>query len=118
MFTLKIKDLQAHTTLGIYDWEKQAPRLVILNIELQVNTPTAAHTDNIADAVDYATLESVIITHLENNRYELIERLVADVASLILSQDPRITKVILEADKPGALNHSRSVSISATFSQH
>ena len=114
MFTLKIKDLNAHTLLGVYDWEKQAPRLVILNIEMDVAPTSAAQTDDLKDAVDYATIETEVLQLLEQNSYQLLEKLVSDVGKLILSLDSRITRVSVEADKPGALRMSRSVSVTHT----
>lgn len=117
MFIMRIKDLQAHTILGIFDWEKTAPRLVILNIELLIDTPKAPTTDHIDDAVDYAAIETRILDQLEKTSYQLIERLVTDIARLILSLDSRILKVIVEADKPGALQKSRSVSLSCELTR-
>ena len=37
-----------------------------------------------------------------------------DVANLVLSLDSRIEKVTVEADKPGALAHAKSVSVTQT----
>jgi len=115
MFVLKIKDLQASTLLGVYDWEKQAKRLVILNIELHISGANAGTSDDIKDAVDYAVVEEKILRHLESSSYSLLEKLVTDIGRLILSLDPRITKATVEADKPGALRMARSVSVCAEF---
>lgn len=117
MYTLRIKDLTATTTLGVYDWEKQAPRQVILNAELHVKDTGAGTSDNVADTIDYALIETRILDHLAQNSFQLVERLVTETARLILSLDNRITRVTLEADKPGALRHARSVSVATTLSQ-
>jgi dihydroneopterin aldolase len=112
-YSITIKDLHAHTILGVEAWEQQAPRLVVLNISLEVDAPKAATTDDIADSVDYATLESAILTHLNKNSFKLIERLANELCQLILSLDPRIEYVSVEADKPGALRQAYSVSVTA-----
>jgi dihydroneopterin aldolase len=117
MFLLKIKDLQATTTLGVYDWEKQAPRQVILNIDLSVAAGMAGTSDDLKDAVDYATLETSVLAHLDRASYQLLETLVTDVAKLLLSLDARIRHVRVEADKPGALRMARSVSVTTELSQ-
>ena len=111
MYTIRIKDLTATTTLGVYDWEKDAPRQVLLNIELQVEEDGASKSDDLANAVDYATLESRIVTHLAARSYQLLEKLVTDIAELLLTEDSRILRVKVEADKHGALQHARSVSV-------
>lgn len=113
-YTITIKDLQAHTTLGIYDWEKEAPRLVVLNVSLEVAAPQAATTDDMQHSVDYATIESAIVSHLKGASFQLLERLVTEVGQLVLALDERIRTVTVEADKPGALRQARSVSVSAT----
>jgi len=115
MFIIRIKDLQAQTILGIYDWEKKAKRPVVLNIEMHIVDGKAGDSDAIEDAVDYAMIEQRIIERVEAASYNLIEKLVADIGAFILSLDKRIAKVAVEADKPGALAHARSVSVSAEF---
>jgi dihydroneopterin aldolase len=114
MFTIKIKDLEAKTVLGVYDWEQKQKRVVILNIALEMDSNTVGISDEISDTVDYALVEQRILAHLEQNSYQLIEKLVADVAALVLSFDTRIAKITVEADKPGALEHARSVSVFMT----
>ena len=115
MMIMRIKDLQALTTLGVYDWEKTAKRLITLNICLHISCDEAGKSDDINNAVDYAILEQKILSHLNNSSYNLLEKLVADVGNLLLALDARITKVIVEADKIGALKQAKSVSISAEF---
>ena len=115
MIIMRIKELQALTTLGVYEWEREAKRLITLNIELHVSCDEAGKSDNINDAVDYAVLEQKILSHLSNSTYNLLEKLVAEVGNLLLATDTRISKVIVEADKTGALKQAKSVSISAEF---
>lgn len=117
MFIMKIKDLQAATTLGVFDWEKQAKRLVVLNIELHIDEDRAGASDAMKDAVDYAMLEERLLARLEASSFNLIERLVTDTGKFILSLDKRIARAVVEADKPGALRMARSVSISAVFNR-
>ena len=115
MMTMRIKDLQATTLLGVYDWEKEARRQVILNLDIEVDADKASVSDDMKDAVDYAMIEQKIIVHLASASYDLIEKLVADIGQLVLASDKRIASVRVEADKPGALRQARSVSISGFF---
>jgi FolB domain-containing protein len=112
---MKIKDLSALTMLGVYGWEREQKRQVFLNIELHIDSGAACKSDALIDAVDYAILEEKIIHHLENSEYNLLEKLVADVGNLLLAQDSRIKKAIVEVDKSGALKYARSVSVCAEF---
>jgi len=115
MMILKIKDLQASTMLGVYDWEKLAKRTVVLNIEMHVETDKAGVSDDMKDTVDYAMIEDEIVKQLEASSYNLIEKLVNDIGKVVLSLDKRIKSVQVEADKPGALKMARSVSVTGIF---
>ena len=115
MMIMRIKDLQAITTLGVYEWEREAKRLITLNIELHISCNKAGKTDDINDAVDYAILEQKILSHLSTSSYNLLEKLVCDIGNLLFSMDSRIIKVSVEVDKAGALRQARSVSVFAEF---
>ena len=115
MTIITIKDLKVSTLLGVYDWEKENKRDMIFTIEIHASTENASASDDIKDAVDYALIEERILKHVDTSSYNLIEALVADIGRLILALDQRITRVHVEADKPGALRQARSVSVSAEF---
>lgn len=114
-FIIRIRDLKAEVILGAYDWEKGAKRPIILNLAIYVKGSDAGISDALEDAVDYALIEELILGKLFSASYQLIEALVSDIGALILSRDPRITKVEIEADKPGALKHARSVAVALTL---
>jgi len=111
MFTIRIKDLQAAAIVGVYDWEQEKKQPVLLNIAFDIRNNKATESDALADTVDYALIERRILVHLERSRYQLIEKLAAEVAGLVLTLDDRIYNVTVEVDKPGALERARSVSV-------
>lgn len=115
MFTIHIKNLHASTVLGVYEREKHKKRPVILNIALEITDTKAGDSDDFRDAVDYDRLEKAVVARLEDGVYGLIEKLVTDIGTFILSHDTRIAKVRIEADKPGALQHADSVSVVREF---
>lgn len=117
MYTIRLKDLSVSCVLGVFDWEKQAPRQVLLTIRLEVAAPHAARTDAMADSVDYSAVESAVIHHARSRPFQLIETLVHELCSVLLALDGRIQLVEVEADKPGALRQARSVSVSATLTR-
>ncbi len=114
---IRIKNLKANTILGVYDWEQQKKRLVILNLSISLAPMPAPETDRLQDTVDYARIEQEIVALLEASRFQLIEAMVARLGRLVLSLDARIIAVEIEADKPGALAHAESVSVCQSFSR-
>lgn len=113
-YTIRLKDLQVQTLIGVYEWERASMRPLLLQVELQVSAPKAAGTDAVEDTVDYARIESCIVEHAAGSRYQLLEGFVTSLCQLVLVLDGRIKQVTIEADKPGILQHARSVSVSVT----
>ena len=103
--------------LGVYEWEKAAKRPVLLTIEMHIIDDKAAASDDMKDAVDYDIISQRVADRLMASSYNLIERLVADIGTFILSLDARIAKVSVEADKPGAIKNAESVSVRAEFAR-
>lgn len=107
---LRIKRLRATTTLGVYEWEVAKKREIIVNAELEFDGAAAARSDDMKDAIDYSEIEQDILDHLYNHSFNLIETVASALAGRIL-RDPRISRVRVEVDKPGALRFAESVSV-------
>lgn len=113
---IKIKNLEAYTLLGVYPEERGGLRKVLLNLTVVYDASRAMHSDDVADALDYAELETRIVTSLAAQTFALIEALAHHVAQLVMAY-PAVHEVTVEIDKPGALQHAPSVSITHTVSR-
>ena len=71
----------------------------------------AAASDDIADAVDYKTTTKRIIEHVEASSDLLVEKLVTDIAQMVLEMNPIVQKVQVRVEKPTALRFAQSVGI-------
>jgi len=107
---IQIKDLLVRTIIGINDEERVERQDVLINIDLYVDTACAAATDDIENAVNYRTLTKQVIALVENSRFYLLERLAEEVAKACLAE-PRIERVRVSVEKPGALRFARSVAV-------
>jgi D-erythro-7,8-dihydroneopterin triphosphate epimerase len=116
MATITIKNLRLRTIIGIYEHERKNRQDIILNITIDFDDTEAARTDDVADTVDYKTIKKQIIALVEKSSYNLIEKLVAEVASLIM-QDEKVESTTVEIDKPHALRFADSVSIKKTVNR-
>jgi FolB domain-containing protein len=105
-----IKDLRVQGILGIHDWERVTPREIILNITLYTDTRRAARSDKLSDCVDYSTMAKKIRAHAECAARMTVEALAYDLAELCLSE-PKVRKVIVRVDKPGAVTDAASVGV-------
>ena len=48
-----LRDLRVETIIGIYDWERETPQTVSIDLKLATDVTRAAQSDDIADALDY-----------------------------------------------------------------
>jgi len=105
-----IQNLRAHGILGIHDWERVTPREIIINVTMFTDTLPAAKSDNIVDCVNYSDMAKKIRAHAESAARMTVEALTNDLAELCL-QEPRVEKVIVRVDKPGAVPEADSVAV-------
>ncbi len=105
-----IKDLKVQGILGIHDWERVTPREIVINVILYTDTRRAARTDELSDCVDYSAMAKKIRAHAESAARMTVEALANDLAGLCL-QEPRVRKVVVRVDKPGAVAEAASVGV-------
>lgn len=106
-----IRDLRLRTIIGVCDRERERPREILLNLELDTDLAAAARSDALEDAVDYQALAEQVARHVEASRHRLLERLADSVAQLVLESFPAVDAVTVRADKPGAVPMARSVAV-------
>lgn len=107
---IKIENLRLRTVVGIFEWEKEVKQDVVINVDMHIDGDLAVTTDNIEDTVDYKQITKNIINHVEDNSFNLIEKIAGDIANLVM-KDNRVRKTIVKVDKPGALRFADSVSV-------
>ena len=101
-----IKDLRARGILGVYDWERDQPREIVINLVIFTDTAAAARSDALRDCVDYDALAQRITALVERSRRQTVEALAADIAALCL-ETPLVQGVQVRVEKPGAVNNAR-----------
>lgn len=111
---IKIENLRLRTFIGFQKWEKNKKQDVVINLSILFDGRHAGESDNIEDSVDYKTITKGIIELVEQQSFNLLEKLVTDIGNFV-KKDPRIQEVTVTVDKPGALRYTDSVSITETF---
>ena len=107
---IKLKNLHLKTIIGIYKWEDDIERKILINIEIETDNVESMKSDNIKDAIDYDTITKNVKNLVKNNRFKLVEKMVDEILNLIMT-DKRIKKCKLEIDKIGAVVDLESFSI-------
>ncbi|HEX72182.1 MAG TPA: dihydroneopterin aldolase [Candidatus Hydrogenedentes bacterium] len=110
---IHIRDLLVRCIVGIYDEERAAKQDVVINITLYADFSEACRSDRIKDTVDYKRIKKQVVAMVENSQYFLLEKL-ADAIAAICLDDPKVRRVQVCVDKPGALRFARSVAVEIT----
>lgn len=107
---IHIDDLLLRCIIGANDWERDKKQDVLINIVLHAELGRAGRSDDLADTVDYRAISKHVIEHVEASTYHLVEALAEHVAQICLD-DPRVARVEVDVQKPGALRYARSVGV-------
>jgi FolB domain-containing protein len=110
MDKIYIKDLLVRSIIGINPEERIKKQDILINIILFADIRQAAQSDDIADAVNYKAITKRVIDHVENSADFLVEKLVSDLAKIIITEF-HVQKVRVRVEKPGALRFAQSVGI-------
>ena len=105
-----IKDLRMSATVGVNRWEKAAPQVVAVDLEIALDAAKAAATDRIADTVDYKRVSRAVADLASSRPFELVETLAEEIAALILKEHGA-PWVKVTARKPWALRNARDVGV-------
>ncbi|WP_043532313.1 dihydroneopterin triphosphate 2'-epimerase [Litchfieldella xinjiangensis] len=114
--TIRIKNLRLRTYIGIKDDEIQNRQDVIVNAVIRYRAARAVQFNRIDQALNYRTITKHVIAHIEEHRFQLLERMTREVLDIIMSYEQVLTAQV-EIDKPHALRFADSVSITLSDSR-
>jgi len=107
---IRITNLRLRTYIGFNPEEQEKRQDVVVNIEIHYPAENATQTDEVDDALNYKTISKAVISLVENGRFLLLEKLVAEILALC-SDHPWVTFASVTVDKPHALRFADSVSL-------
>lgn len=110
MDTVFISALHIETIIGVHAFEQNAPRPLILDLEMGVDIGEAAASDRIRDAVDYSAVADAIARLAAARRFQLLETLAETIARMVFERFP-IATLDLSIGKPGAIDAARTVGV-------
>lgn len=113
--TIRITNLRLRTYIGFNPEEREKQQDVVINIQIRYPADKAASSDQVSDALNYKFITKKVIQHVEEGRFLLLEKLVADVLE-ISSEHEWVTYAAVTIDKPHALRFADSVSL--TLEKH
>ncbi len=105
-----IEQLSVITTIGVYDWEQTIEQKLVFDIEMGWDNVAAAKSDDVNDCLSYADVSEAVISHVEGQRFALVERVAEEVAELLLNRF-NSPWVRIKVNKPGAVARAANVGV-------
>lgn len=96
--TIFIKDLVVSGKHGVHEHEKRTPQRFRITVELDLADGRAPTSDRLEDTLDWSRLRDDIVRIVEEDTYELVERLAREIADAILA-DERVIGTVVTIDK-------------------
>ena len=113
--TINIRNLRLRTFIGFNPEERVKKQDVVLNIQISYLPSAAILNDQVEGALNYKTITKAIIRLVEEGRFLLLEKLVADVLATC-SSHAEVAHASVTIDKPHALRFAESVSLTLQYS--
>ena len=113
---INITNLRLRTYIGFNPEEKTKQQDVIVNAEIRYRADPAFVSDDASDALDYKHITKRMIRHIENGRFQLLEKLTADLLAIAVESD-QVSFAEVRVDKPHALRFADSVSVTLNASR-
>lgn len=105
-----VQGLQLEASVGVFDWEKTIRQKLSVDIELYTDFSAAAKSDALDDAVNYAAVCECIHAVIQQDHYQLLERLAETIAQALFEQF-QVARIVLCLHKPGAIAGANSVGV-------
>ena len=102
MDIINIKNLEIFAKHGVLPAEKKYRQKFLVSAKLYLNLREAGKSDNLEQTIDYAQVTLDIKEFIENNTFNLIEKVAEELAEKLLIENPKLQEVQIEISKPEA----------------
>ena len=108
-----VTGLECETIVGVYEFERHAPRPLLIDLEMPWNNRPAGQSDNLELALNYDAVSQTVRRVIAAQQPELIETLAESVAAELL-REYSLDWVTLTLHKPQAVDGTRSLGVRIT----
>lgn len=98
MGIIRVRDIKIHTNHGCMEEEAKIGSYYIVNAEVKTNLDKSAHTDDLADTVDYVAIYTIVFEEMKI-RAKLLETVVQRIIDRILKEHKTVKEVTIEVQK-------------------
>jgi dihydroneopterin aldolase len=99
--TIEVRGLAVHAHHGVHEHERENGQRFLLDLVLVPRSALGCETDRLGDTVSYGTAARMAVEVATSTRFDLIERLAAHVADVLLARLP-LERATITVHKPDA----------------
>lgn len=105
-----IEGLQLTSLIGVYEWERQQPTPLLVDVTLWLDLAPASQSDRVEDTLDYAAVAEAVVQVGKSSDFALLEALAAAMIEQLFTQF-NCHQIELALSKPGILPHAKNVAV-------
>ena len=105
-----VKDLRFKTIVGIWDWERQMPQTVSIDLEMGWDIRPAAKSKDINDALNYKAVSKRVEQYVTEQKFQLVETAADSIAAMVMDEFA-VPWIKVAIHKPFAVTNSKSVGV-------
>lgn len=105
-----VRDLRIPARIGIYDWEKSIQQMIRIDLDMAWDNRLPAASDSIDDTLNYKTAAQRVVSLVEADHYDLVERLAEIIANTLMTE-MNIPWIRVTVGKPFAVKQSAEVGV-------
>lgn len=102
MDTITLTGVHANGTHGVLAFEHERPQTFVVDVTLHLDLGQAGQSDDLEDTIDYGRMAKDIVSVIEGEHVDLIERLAQLIADRILADAPAVEVIDVTVHKPHA----------------
>ena len=103
-----LEDFRLPVSIGIHDFERSAPQMVVVNVALELSDDMPDPRDRIEDALDYDFIRAGIMSIVKNRHFNLQETLCQEILELVLARGG-IRRAKVSTRKPDVYPDCKSI---------
>ena len=105
-----ISEFKIETRIGIYEWERQVPQTIQLDLEVGLPGGHAAYSGKISDTIDYSKIVGRVEQLFREQHYSLLEKAGEAIADVI-TREFKAPWVKVSIAKLGAMRNVKRLGV-------
>jgi dihydroneopterin aldolase len=105
-----VKDLRFKTIVGCWDWERQLPQTISIDLEMGWDFSPAVASGELQDALNYKEVSNRVEEYVQAQQFELVESAADGIAEMVI-QEFSVPWIRVAISKPFAVTGSKSVGV-------